>query len=254
MRAPLAWLGGKSKLASTICDLFPEHRQYCEVFAGAGWVFFRKEPSRYEALNDINSDLVTFYRVIQHHFDEFCRQFKWLVASREQFDDWKRQPAAGGLTDIQRASRFYYLQRMAFGGKTINRSFGCMPYSAPRITTARIEEGLKAVHERLAGVIIECQPWDAFVARFDGPETLFYLDPPYWGCERDYGTGLFAREDFTRLAETMSRLKGKALLSLNDRPEVRAVFKAFNLTPVSTTYSVNGQNQCQAKELVIRNF
>jgi len=91
MDSPLSYIGGKSRLSKTIIERIPEHQAYCEVFAGAAWVFFRKAPSKYETLNDLDSDLVTFYRVLQHHLEEFLNQFKWLLASREWFEDWKRQ-------------------------------------------------------------------------------------------------------------------------------------------------------------------
>jgi len=109
MKSPIPYIGGNSKLADTIIKMIPEHQAYCEVFCGAAWVFFRKEPSKYETINDLDSDLVTFYRILQHHLEEFLRQFKWLLSSREWFEDFKRQQEAGGLTDIQRAARYYYL-------------------------------------------------------------------------------------------------------------------------------------------------
>ncbi|MCE5334004.1 MAG: DNA adenine methylase, partial [Desulfobacteraceae bacterium] len=119
MKSPLCYIGGKSRLAKAIVAEIPEHTTYCEVFSGACWVFFAKEPSRYEIINDINSDLVAFWRVVQNHLEEFFRQFKYLLVSREWFEDWKRQAVAGGLTDIQRAARFYYLQRCGFGGRVV---------------------------------------------------------------------------------------------------------------------------------------
>jgi hypothetical protein len=84
--------------------LLPEHLSYCEVFAGAAWVFFRKELAKYEVINDLDTDLTTFYRVLQNHLEEFLRQFEWVLCSPELFGDWQRQQAAGGLTEIQRTS------------------------------------------------------------------------------------------------------------------------------------------------------
>ena len=114
MNSPLPYIGGKSKLSDTIIKMIPKHQAYCEVFAGAAWVFFRKEPSKYETINDLDSELVTFYRVLQNHIEEFMKQFKWVLSSREWFEDWKRQQEAGGLTDIQKAARYYYLQRREY--------------------------------------------------------------------------------------------------------------------------------------------
>lgn len=152
MNNPLAYVGGKSKLAKQIISMIPKHKTYCEAFAGAGWVFFRKEPIRYEVLNDLDSNLVSFYRVLQNHLEEFLKQFKWLLSSREWFDDWKNQIETRGLTDIQKAARYYYLQRQCFGGKVKGRSFGVDPQSRPRINLVRMEEELSEVHLRLFNV------------------------------------------------------------------------------------------------------
>jgi len=138
VKSPLAYIGGKSKLADTIIGMIPDHQAYCEVFAGAGWVFYRKEPAKYEAINDIDSDLISFYRVLQNHLEEFMRQFRWLLSSREWFKDWQTQMSASGLTDIQRAARYYYVQRHSFGGKVRNRTFGAGPLHKPRINLLRL--------------------------------------------------------------------------------------------------------------------
>lgn len=163
MNSPIAYIGGKSKLSDTIIKMIPAHRAYCEVFAGAAWVFFRKERSRFEIINDLNSDLVTFYRVLQNHLEEFLRQFKWLLSSREWFEDWKRQQEAGGLTDIQRAARYYYLQRHSFAGRVRPRTFGANQMRLPRINLLRLEEELSAVHLRLSRVTIENLFWQDFI-------------------------------------------------------------------------------------------
>ena len=110
---------------------------------------------------------------------------------------------------------------------------------------------LEELHERLAGVVVERLPFDAFIRRYDTPDTLFYLDPPYWGCETDYGADLFSREQFEVLADTLGQIEGAFVLSLNDRPEVRETFGRFNIEAVKTTYSVQGGGQA-AGEVIIR--
>jgi len=253
MRSPLCYIGGKSRLAATIIEEIPEHTTYCEVFAGACWVLFTKEPSKYEIINDINSDLVVFWRVVQNHLEEFFRQFKYLLVSREWFEDWRRQAEAGGLTDTQRAARFYYLQRCAFGGKVLSRTFGSSPIRLPRINLLRLEEELSEVHLRLARVTIEHLPWSGFVRRYDRPGTFFYLDPPYFDCEHIYGDS-FERRDFAAIAEQLSSITGKFLLSINDVPFIRDTFKGFNTKQVRTTYTVGGDNAQRVQELLISNF
>jgi DNA adenine methylase len=253
MNSPLPYVGGKSKLSQTIIAMMPTHEAYCEVFAGAAWVFFRKEPSKYETINDLDSDLVAFYRVLQHHLEEFLRQFKWLLSSREWFEDWKRQQEAGGLTDIQRAARYYYLQRHAFSGRVSGRIFGISAVHRPRINLLRIEEELSEVHLRLVRVVIEHLPWQDFVARYDRLETFFYMDPPYY--KAPYYKHNMELADYKEMASLIADLKGKFILSINDHSEMREVFNGFHLTPVSVQYSAPGIGpNVQGKELLITNY
>ena len=252
MDSPLAYIGGKSKLSETIIKMIPKHQGYCEVFAGAGWVFFRKEPSRFEVINDLDSDLIIFYRVLQNHIEEFLRQFKWLLSSREWFEDWKRQQEAGGLTDIQRAARYYYLQRHSFAGRVRNRTFGANQLRLPRINFLRIEEELSEVHIRLVRVTIENLPWQEFLTRCNKVQTFFYLDPPYY--KAPYYEHNMELEDYGKLSKALVKIKGSFILSINDLPETRQVFKAFNIKPVELKYSVAQKGTTKGKELLISNF
>ena len=114
MKSPLNWQGGKSRLSDKIIPLIPDHVCYCEPFCGAAWILFGKEPSKAEVINDRDMDLVTFWRVIQNHLEEFLRFYKYGVVSREIFHLFNKA-VPETLTDIQRAVRFYYLQRLSFG-------------------------------------------------------------------------------------------------------------------------------------------
>ena len=252
MTSPLPYIGGKSRLAKDIISRFPEHETYCEAFAGAAWVFFTKEPGRFEVINDLDDDLVAFYRVLQYHLNEFAQQFKFLLASRTWFEDYKRQAEAGGLTDIQRAARYYYLQRLCFGGRPKGRVFGTGPMHRPRINLIRLEEGLSDAHLRLANATIEHLPWDQFVVRYDRPGTFFYLDPPYYLAP--YYRHNFVLPDFERMADVLAGVKGKFLLSINDMPEMREVFKRFNIEAVSLKYSAAKNGATVGRELLIRNY
>ena len=116
MNSFLSYVGGKSQLAPKIIPLIPVHQCYVEVFAGAAWVLFKKPKSKAEILNDINSELVTLYRVVRHHYEEFARSFELMLTSRDEYDRMKSVDPAT-LTDIQRATRFYYLIKNSFGSK-----------------------------------------------------------------------------------------------------------------------------------------
>ena len=249
----IPWIGGKGRLAKHILPLFPEHLCYVEPFAGAAALFFNKEPSKAEVLNDINGDLVNLYRVIKHHLDEFVRQFRWALASRELFR-WLQVTPPETLTDIQRAARFYYLQRLAFGGRVKGRTFGTSTTSGPRINLVRIEEDLSQAHLRLAEAVIERLPWRECVERYDREHTLFYLDPPYWGTE-GYGVP-FELGEYTALAGAMRTMKGKAILSVNDIPEMGAAFLGFRVKRLKITYTVGGSGRSTGPsgELVVTNW
>ncbi|HFC6396021.1 TPA: DNA adenine methylase [Neisseria polysaccharea] len=104
--------------------LFPEHSCYVELLAGGAALFFlRPKPAKVEVLNDIDGQLINLYRVVQHHFDEFVRQFEWTLSSHEVFSRLQSTPP-DCMTDIQRTARFFYLRHNAFGGKTVQQHFG----------------------------------------------------------------------------------------------------------------------------------
>jgi DNA adenine methylase len=226
MKSFLSYLGGKSLLAGRILPLIPEHTCYCEVFAGAAWLLFKKPESEVEIINDINSDLVTLYRVIKHHLEEFIRYLKWLLVSRDEFERFKAETPET-LTDIQRAVRFYYLLRNGYSARIPKPTFSISTLKRSNFNLLRIEEELSAVHLRLARVYVENLHYEEVLTRFDRPHTFFYIDPPYYGCEDYYGKGLFSREDFSRLADMLSSLQGRFIMSINDTPEIRELFGSF---------------------------
>lgn len=247
------WVGGKRRLAPHILPLFPEHTCYVEPFCGAAALFFMKPQVRVEVLNDINGELVRLYRVVQHHLDEFVRQFRWALTSRELFT-WLQETPPETLTDIQRAARFFYLQKCGFGGKVDGQTFGTATTARGRLNLLRMEEELSAVHLRLHQVFIEHLDWATCLAKYDRPHTLFYLGPPYWGTE-GYGVG-FDLEQYGLMAEALHTMKGKAVVSVNDIPEMRQAFKGLAMKRLSINYTVgaNATGREAKGELLIRNF
>ncbi|ARV17419.1 Modification methylase DpnIIA [Curvibacter sp. AEP1-3] len=252
--APLVpWVGGKRRLAQHILPLFPQHDCYVEAFCGAAALFFLKEPAKVEVLNDVHGDLVRLYRVVQNHLEEFVRQFKWSLASREMYG-WLQDTPPETLTDIQRAARFFYLQKLGFGGKVDGQTFGVATTAKSRLNLLRLEEDLSLAHLRLHQVTIEHMDWAACVERYDRPHTLFYLDPPYYGTE-GYGVG-FELEQYDRMAELLRTMKGKALVSVNDIPQMRLAFNGLAMQRLSINYTVgaSGRGREPKGELLIANF
>lgn len=248
-KAIIPWMGGKRRLAKQILPLVNGHRTYIEPFCGGASIFFLKDEAKVEVINDINGELINLYRVVKHHLDELVRHFRWSLVSREEFvSQTKTDPET--LTDIQRAARFYYLMKNCFGGNVKSKSFGTSKTCPPKMNLLRIEEDLSTAHLRLSRVLIENKPWHAMFASYDSEESCFYLDPPYWQTA-GYGTE-FPFEEYQRMAELMAEAKGKVVLSINDHPDIRALFKGFSLTPVDIKYTVGGGHK-KAGELIITN-
>lgn len=249
------YIGGKRNLANRLVKLInaTPHSLYAEVMVGMGGVFLRRthRPGA-EVINDISADVATLFRILQRHHQSFMEELKWRLTSRSEFERLMAT-APETLTDLERAARFLYLQRASFGGKVAGRVFGVDYVGGARFNLTKLAPMLEDVHERLAGVIIERLPWQALIDRYDRKGTLFYLDPPYHGCETDYGPGVFSRDDFAAIADRLGRLKGgRFIMSINDHPDIRQLFGQFAIDEVQTSYSVGGGHHSKSvTELVI---
>lgn len=244
----IPWIGGKRRLADHLIPRFPKHECYVEVFAGGAALYFLRPPAAVEVINDINGDLINLYRVVQHHLEEFVRQFKWALTSRQVFK-WLQDTPPETLTDIQRAARFYYLQQNCFGAKIESQSFGTATTTPPGLNLLRLEETLSAAHLRLAATFIERLDWKACIDRYDRPHTLFYLDPPYWETE-GYGVP-FEYTEYVAMAARLRTLKGRAIVSLNDHPDIRRAFDGFYIETIDIKYTVGGGGREVARKEVI---
>ncbi len=237
---PAPYLGGKRNLSRRLCSLIATipHRTYVEPFVGMGGVFLRRTTRPpVEVINDISADVTTLFRVARKHYEPLIEELSWMLSSRDEFERQRRiDPAT--LTDIERAARFLCLQRMSFGGKVTGRTFGVDHRSPGRLNLGKLRGDLRALRDRLARVTIERLPYADVIRRYDSADTLFYLDPPYWNCEADYGEGVFARADFERLADQLAGITGQFVLSINATPGAREVFTRFRVDDVETTYTV----------------
>jgi len=253
--APVApYIGGKRNLAKRICAIIDEipHDLYAEPFVGMGGVFFRrKQAPRNEVINDVSQDVTTLFRILQRHYPQFLDVLKFQISSRREFE---RLSAVNPdtLTDLERAARFLYLQRTAFGGKVHGRNFAMSKSTrGSRFNLTRIVPMLEDVHERLCDVTIERMSFDKFIPTYDRAGVLFYLDPPYFTNETDYGDGVFSTADFDALADILRRLKGRFVLSLNDHPEVRRIFSGFDFVRADHSYGISSGAATPAKEVII---
>jgi DNA adenine methylase len=253
MNSFIPWIGGKKLLRKTIVSYFPDEDEidrYIEVFGGAAWVLFYKDKhADFEIYNDINSNLVNLFRCIKYHYQELQRELNWVLNSREMFDDIRNIEETKGLTDIQRAARYFTLIKISFGAD--RRSYGCSKRSLLNSVSY-----LSAIHERLDRVIIENKSYDALLKAYDRPKALFYLDPPYHGTEKYYDD-VFTEQNHVKLRNCLKKIKGKFLLSYNDDEYIRNLYKSFNIIELSRQKNLTGKTKSPDniyRELLIKNF
>lgn len=219
-----------------------------------GGIFFKRRsvPST-EVINDRSGDISNFFRILQRHYQQFIDVIKFQITDRREFDRLKACNAEM-LTDLERAARFLYLQKISFGGKVVGQTFGIQLGQGGRFNVERLTPVLEAIHKRLSGAIIENLNWPDFIHKYDSEGTLFYCDPPYFGTEEYYGEGLFDRFQYSMMANHLGRIKGHFILSINDEMPIRKTFEKFKIREATLSYTCGKTNLCAAKELIITNF
>ena len=255
-KPPAAYLGGKKCLARRLCALIETipHKSYIEPFVGMGGVFLRRaRPAPVEVINDLSGDVANVFRIVRRHYQPFVDELAFLPASRDEFDRQRRLDP-NVLTDIERAVRFLYLQRLCFGGRVEGRTFGVRKDQSSRIQLSRLRAELRALSQRLEPVTIERLPYEDVIRRYDAPGALFYLDPPYDETE-GYGVA-FGRDDYVRMAKQLAGIAGQFVMSINATPFVRETFAGFSINEIETTWTLSsasaGRSQ-RVTELLIRN-
>lgn len=246
MNSFISWVGGKKLLRKQIIEQFPEqYDRYIEVFGGAGWVLFGKEPKGMEVYNDVNSNLVNLYRCVKYHPEALQKELEGTLMSRELFFDAIQ--AARGLTDIQRAARFFVAIKESFG--TTLDSFGVRPKNMLKAV-----EFLSAASERLKNVVVENLDFEHLIHTYDKETALFYMDPPYYQAEKYY-PDRFQPEDHKRLKEAVDKIKGKAIISYNDCQEIRELYKGYRITETDRANNLLTKDRdSRYRELIIKNF
>lgn len=247
MNSFICWIGGKKLLRKEIIGSFPEEiERYVEVFGGAGWVLFGKEPSKLEVFNDINSELINLYRCIKYHPIALQQELEFMFMSREQFFDY-RDKNLKGMTDIQRAARYFYIIKASFGGDKI--SFG-----TSRKNIVNAIDYLSEVSKRLKNVVIENKDFLGLIKTYDRANALFYCDPPYYGTEKYYNTE-FGEEQHIQLRDILTQIKGKFILSYNDCEFIRNLYKNFNIIEIERNHNLRTKDGGDRyKELIIKNY
>jgi len=263
MNSPVNWVGGKSQISEDIIKLFPKHEVYIEPFFGAGWIFFRKEPSKVEIINDLNGSLVTFWKVLQDPVknEEFQKRLTDMPCSEQLFEEYRSKVT--WKDDIEQAVEFYYLIKNSFSARGMGTGEERFSGSSSRPKFGSFyNTDWKKICERFRGVCMFNRDAIDVIKGYDKPEHLIYLDPPYL-MTRDTAEYYKFQDSFLhqRLLNALKELKyAKFILSYDYLPEIAETYKWCNMITVDMKYmlgnvktSINNERR-ERKEYIIANF
>jgi len=245
------FIGGKSYIAEEIVQYCPQHRVYCEPFAGAVAVLRAKFPSEVEVINDINSDIVNFFLQIRDNFDALHHKLTYTPYSRMLYRSWLKEFQLGRRPKdkVEWAARWFYIQDVSFGGALqAGWQFSLVENAADRF--ANKVDRLRQLAHRLRRVYIEQGDYRECIKRWDSEDTLFYVDPPYVGRDL-YGVNF----DHIELSDLLAEVKGKVVLSYYDDPTIRWLYANWRVVEIETSrYCVLAEERPRATELLLFNF
>jgi len=203
-------------MVKNILPLLPKHHHYVEVFCGGAKLLFGKEPSKIETINDLNSDLVNFYRMLRDHGPYLQKKLDATPYSREE---WEYCRKYDGNDSIERARCFFVRLRQSFGGIPRGWSFNTTNVNDVAARKFRnAVERFEDITERLKRVQIECRSFEIILLKYNNKDVLFYLDPPYIHSTRTKGSCRLYDHEMTddqhkQMVELLLNLKAKCILS-----------------------------------------
>lgn len=210
IKTPISYYGGKQSMVKTILPLIPEHKTYCEPFFGGGAVFWAKEPSKLEYINDFNTMVVNFYQQLKSNFEELKDKITATLYSRsvqKMAINIYENPHL--FTPVMRAWAFWVATNFGFNNQI--EAFGACPKN-PSTRFNKRQNFTAELSQRLDKVFIENIDAVKLIERIDKEEVFFYIDPPYVGANQGHYGG-YEQQHFERLLETLSKIKGKFMLS-----------------------------------------
>jgi len=238
--------GGKFHLAKKITAIIPDHSVYVEPYVGGAAVFFYKEPSQKEILNDKDKEVVFAYRFIRDMTPEQYARLQrqdWVI-SQSRFNKVK---AMQPKDDEERFYKFYYLKKGSFRNSMTSVNKGYIGHIIGL-------ERLSKVQERLRGVSINCADALNMIEKYDSPNTVFYLDPPYPGVAPIAGNApKFTKDDLIRLTNRLKHIKGRFILSMNTR-NTSQIPRQFEIQRVSTLGKDAGGQYIKRFEVLATNY
>lgn len=214
LRTPLSYYGGKQKLVPALLKIMPAHDSYNEVFAGGLAFFFAKEPTELELINDTNGEVINFYKVVKNRFHDLAALVRSTLHSRRQHEDASIVYAAPHLHDeVRRAWAVWVLSSQSFCAQLDgNWGYEKKDNSISKKVQNKKDQFIETLAVRLQNVQIECADANYVIQSRDREGALFYADPPYYNSCMGHYDG-YTEDDFEKLLQTLSAIKGKFMLS-----------------------------------------
>jgi DNA adenine methylase len=241
------YAGGQKNLLPILTELLPHHTTYTEVFGGGCTLLLNKLPSDVEVYNDLDKRLVNLFLAVKDHPEEFKRQLALLPNSRELFSKFK----AGIKTEpdeIKRAVMWYYLLLNTWSGKS-----GGGTFVTKTRNTAKIEN-LEWFSNRMRHVVIENLDFEKLIDKYDSPDTLFFLDPPYYEITNLYEYS-FEEEDHVRLARALKSIQGLFLLTYNAHSVIEMLYRWAYAFEHETSMTMSATHtRTREKHYIIANY
>lgn len=250
IRSPLRYIGSKRRLAARITAVMDSHTCYVEPFGGSAAILLAKAQSPTEIYNDYDGRLVNFFRVCRDDGQRLVEYLRLLPFSREEFDRYRKMELEDITDPLHQAAAYFFMNRTSFASKQHGQNFGYGITASPSKSYASAIECIPQFAARLLSVTIEHRHWSEIIDVYDRPDTLFYCDPPYWGAEKIYKAEMSASEH-VELAERLSRIQGKAMMSYYAGPEVEAMYGPSGLDWQLRTYHITkgiGKENASDKE------
>lgn len=259
VKTPFRYPGGKFYALKYLLPFIAEvpHDEYREPFVGGGSVFFGKPRSQVGWINDIDGQLINVYKTFQDKqlYKKIIKTLRGETANPERYKQVKKLEPKG---DIEKACRYYYLNRTSFSGKMVSASWG---YREKRsIPPNRWSEVIEPAHKKLHGVNITSLDFEDVIKRPSKLKVLLYIDPPYFlPSKRKHYLNGFSRKDHLRLLNLLKKTKHAFLLSYEDCKEIRELYSWAKIYKLAFPYRVQDSNTSNSKrkigqEIIISNI
>lgn len=285
IKTPVSRVGNKTAILNILYAVFPlQFNRFIDVFGGSGSVLLGKpEIQSFEVYNDFDRNLVNLFRCMKERTMAVIRELGFCnLNSRDDFNAIKKffnhekfddkylseeleltkimlpPPSAEEMIEMRiRITTDYEVRRAAMFLKLLRYSYssGGKSYASQPFDIRKLFDLIQELEDRMANVVVENQDFETLIKHYDRPDSFFYADPPYFSTEDMYEVD-FGWDDHVRLRDTLKNIKGKFLLSYNDCPEIRELYKDFSMLDFSRVHSMAQRYDAgkEFNELLIGNY